>query len=204
MADKTNIKIIKSTIAISLAGVLVDKKPWREAHKIGMKEHFDNLGLSEKDFDGDYFDVVEKSIKKSWPDLSAEERIAKRRRIYFDRVLNLIDDNANEEVVEFFQGLKDRYSLVLVTTNDEDMTKKVLDLIGGSDLFDYVFSSKIEEKDDKRVVFERLIKKIGKPEFLIEESKRLEEFCRMNDIKYIEFNLEEDSLSELKGELDGN
>lgn len=194
---------MKKIIAVSLAGVLVSRKPWKIAHEIGMREHFENLGLSEEDFDGDYFDVVEKSIEKSWPDLSAEERIAKRRQIYFDRVLDLLKKSLDEEenaVVNFFRELKEKCKLVLVTTNGDEVAREVLKLIGSEDLFEHVFASasKKGEKDDKRIVFERMMEKIGHVDFLVEASGRMEEFCRMRDVEYVSFNINKDGLDVLE------
>jgi len=192
---------MEKKVAVSLAGVLVSSKPWREAHEIGMRELAEKAGMPEllgKTQDKDYFDYVKKALGKidEYKDLPEEERIAKRRRVYFDRVLDMIGaDDVRKDVIDFLRGLKCK--LVLITTNDEKMAGKVLEKIGADDLFDEVFTSESSEKDDKRVVFERLIEKIGKPSLLIERSGKLKEFCEKSGVLHIKF----DSVEKLKEEM---
>lgn len=191
----------KKTLAVSLSGVLVDSRPWKKAHEAGMKEHFENLGIDGVPEGENYFDVVERSIEKMWPDLSEEERIKKRRRIYFERVLEGIEDSdVNRDVVDFFRGLEGKYKLVLITTNDSWMAGKVLERIGCEELFEEVFVSRNEEKDDKLVVFERMLEKLGRVDYLVEESGKLEGGCDRKEIKYLRF----EGLAGLREVLDGS
>ncbi len=197
----------KPIIAVSLAGVLISSEPWREAHEIGMRVHAENLGMNVSGIDNEnYFEIVERSIAKTWPDLTPEQRIKKRRDIYFERVVNLLKKNFDikQEVLDYFASLKGTYTLALVTTNNEKMTNEVLGLLGAGDLFDIIEFSKDEEKDDKEAVLKRLIEKQGKPVMIIENRDKLRKFCEDQDIKHIEFDIDKDNLDKLKGNLDGN
>ncbi len=196
----------KPIIVVGLVGVLVSSAPWKKAHEQGMKVHAENLGVDVSTIDGDnYFDIVEKSLEKIWPDLSAEERIKKRRDIYFEHVLNFLksDFDIKQEILDYFKSLKEKYTLALVTTNNEKMTNEVLGLLGAGNLFDIMEFSKEEEKDDKEVVLRRLIEEHGKPLVLIESKGKLKDFCLQDNIKHIQFDIDKDDLSKLKGEIDG-
>ena len=197
----------KLIIAVSLAGVLVSSAPWKKAHEQGMKEHAENLGIDFSTIDSDnYFEIVEKSIAKTWPDLTPEQRIKKRREIYFEHVLNFLksDFDIKQDVLDYFKSLKEKYALALITTNNEKMTNEVLGLLGAGNLFDFIEVSKDEEKDDKEAVLKRLIEKHGKLVMLVENKNKLKGFCEGQGIKHVLFDIDEEGLEKLKGEIDGN
>jgi len=194
----------KQIIAISLAGVLVSSKPWKQTHEKGMREHAENLGIDFSEIEKDnYFEIVEKSIEKTWPDLTEEERIKKRREIYFERVLNLLkkDFDIKQEILDYFKSLKEKYQLAIVTTNNKKMTEEVLGLLGAGELFDIIEFSKDEEKDDKLAVLKRLIENHGKPAVLIENKEKLKVFCEQESIKHISFDIDEESVDDLKNKV---
>ena len=197
----------KPIIAVSLTGVLVSSAPWKKAHEQGMKAHAENLGIDFSTINGeDYFNIVEKSLEKIWPDLTPEDRIKKRRKIYFEHVLGFLksDFDIKQEILDYFSSLKEKYILALVTTNNEKMTQEVLGLLGAGDLFDIVEFSEDDEKDDKEAVLKRLIEKQGKPIILVENKDKLKEFCGEQGIKHVLFDVDTDDLDKLKGEIDGN
>ncbi|MFH1452209.1 MAG: HAD hydrolase-like protein [archaeon] len=193
----------KKIIAVSLAGVLISNSPWRLAHEFGMKELAEKSGITEVAEAVDspnYFEYVEKAIEKMYPDLTPEERIKKRRRIYLSRVVELLKNNLkiNREVIDFFRSLKEDYILALITTNNEETMNKILGILGLSNFFDYAGFSYDEEKDDKLKVFERLIGNIGKPFVLIENKEKLKSYCEANGIRHVRFDIDREDVSKLK------
>lgn len=192
----------KKIVAVSLAGVLVDKRPWNVAHKIGMREHLENLeidGVVEDIGLKSTRDVVRRSVEKSWPDLSESERIAKRREIYFDRVFGEIGEgDVNGDVVKYLRGIKDRYELVLVTTNNASITDKILIKIGCEDLFDEVFVSEDDELLNKWKVVDKVIGKNSKIDLMVDGSDKGDEEYEVRGIRHLRF----EGLDGLRRELD--
>jgi len=88
----------KPIIATTLSGLFLSSEPWRKAHEIGMKELADKSGMleiAEKTHSNDYLKKVEQATEKIYPDLKPKERMKKRRKIYFSRVIELIKENPN-------------------------------------------------------------------------------------------------------------
>ncbi len=181
----------KKIVVVSLAGVLVSRRPWDEAHRIGMREHEEIVGR--KFEGGNYWDFVRESLEKSGMS------VGERRGIYMTRVLEgLKDSDVNRDVVEFLKGVKGKYKLVLLTTNTRAVTGEILKRMGCEGLFDDVFSSETEEADDKSTVLRRMLKDVGKVDCLVEEGGKLENFCEEGRIGYLRFG----DLDGLRGFLD--
>ncbi|MCK5449634.1 HAD hydrolase-like protein [Candidatus Pacearchaeota archaeon] len=197
----------KPMIAVSMSGVLISSKFWKEAHDFGMKELSKKVGdssiLKARD-SPDYFKKVEEALEKIYPDLTLVERIKKRREIYFERVVNSIKRNLDirEDVTDCLWGLKENYRLALVTTNNEKTTYEILRFLTARDFFDVVEFSKDEEKDDKIEVMKRLIEKNGKPILFIEKSEKLKDFCEEGKIAYINFNVDLEGAIDLKSKIE--
>jgi len=192
--------------AISLAGVLVSNTPWRKAHEKGMAELARKSGIpevKEKTNSPDYFKYVEKALEKIYPDLSPNERIEKRRNIYFQNVIDLLEKKPqiNVHLKEFLKELKQRYTLVILTTNNCRTSESILKILNLSGFFEEIGCSLDHERDDKIKVLKRLIKKIGKPKILVENKDKLKNFCKRNNIKHITFDIDIDEISKLEEEI---
>jgi len=198
--------IEKPIIAFGLAGVFVSRKPWRAAHEFGMKELADKSGVKAvaENIDAqDYFFYVEHALKKIYPELTKEERVSKRRAIYFSRVLDLVKKEGGRTwMIDYLKGLKEKYTFVLVTTSTLAFTNEVLKEIGAEDLFDYVFTSLDTEKDDKKAVFERVIGKLGKIDKYV-GGKKSKADCDGFGIDFLEFDENAGALG-LKEIFDNN
>lgn len=176
----------RKILGMSLFGIVKSSEPWRKAHKIGMKELSERASmpeLLEKVDDEDYFNYVEEALGKidEYKDLGKEERIVKRRGEYFGRVLGLIreGDFVDLEFVGFLRELKEKYELVLVSTNTEGFIDEVLKLAGAEDVFDRIVFG---ERDDKRLVFD----KAGKIDVFV-GSEKSEKVCVDLGIKFVEY-----------------
>ena len=196
----------EKTIAMSLSGVLISSKAWKQEHETGMKELAEKSGIfeiAEKTDDENYFQYVEKALEKIYPDLNREERIAKRRRIYFSRVIKMIKNHheyIKEDIIKFFKSIKHKYNLILITTTIDDVVSEVLDIIKARDLFDFVSASKDIENDDKSIVFQRAIDKYNIDRFI--GSSKSREICEKHDIEFLKFDCDADSLNVLKNAID--
>jgi len=184
----------KPIIATTVSGLFISNEPWKIAHKLGMEElaklSGDDSVLKATD-SPDYFKKVESALEKIYPNLTPTERVIKRREIYFGRVLDLIKKNpqfVNKEAIKYFSTHKQNYRIALITTNTKYFLEKVFAQMG-INLFDVIETSLPEEKDNKRLVFERFLKKYGKPKVYVGGSKSDSyDFCKENNVPCIYAN----------------
>ena len=184
-------------IALTLSGLFVKLEPWKKAHISWFEEASRKLrdpSLFSWATKENYFQGVDLAMKKLYPDLTEEERTIKARELYFDSVLEYIKINKdviNKDVIDYFRTLKKKFRLALITTNKKDSLDKILKLIKLNNFFDIIESSLPNEKDDKRVVFKRFIKKYKKPLIYIGgDRKDSFDFCKENNIPCIFANFE--------------
>jgi len=196
----------KPIIATTIKDIIIDGNSWDEAHYIWYNER--EKELKEKKLSTEpieewrtllrqnpeeekktYFKYVDKVMKLLYPNSSNEERTKIARESYFDSVLKFIEKNSdkiNHEMIEYLKSLKKKYRLAVITTNTWSALEKILEVSGiNKDLFDLIEVSRPEEKDDKIIVFERFIKKHGKPELYIGSSEESINYCKENKIKCI-------------------
>lgn len=193
----------KKIIALSLLGIIKSNEPWKQAHRIGMKELAEKSGMQKligKEQDEEYFKLVEEALGKieEYKELSGNERIAKRRDQYFERVSILIKEGGlvDKDFVDFLESLKEDYEIILITTNKKEFVKDILNFAKAEDIFDSAITSKPDEKDDKKIVFERAIKKGEKPDIFI-GSEKSGTLCKEFGIKFIKHC----SIKKIKEEL---
>lgn len=96
-----------------------------------------------------------------------------------------------EEVISLFESLKQKYAIVLVSTNKSDAIQRVLSIVDLNSFVDEVYCSLPKEKDDKIVVFKRFIEKKGKPICYIgHDKKETYTFCKEKQIPalYVDFD----------------
>ncbi len=191
----------KKVLGFSLFGIVKSEEPWRKAHKDGMKELAERAGipeLLEKVNEPDYFEFVKEALSKinEYKDLSESERISKRRKQYFNRVLGLIKDYVDKDFVSFLEELKIDYELILITTNLRDFVDEVLRLANASETFDYIVTANPNEEDDKKIVFDKAIKRAKKPDIFV-GSEKSRKVCKELGIDFIKYG----NLEKLKEEL---
>ena len=184
----------KPLIAVALSGVLVSSEPFKKAHKFGMKELAEKSGIKEiskSTNDPNYFKKVEEAIAVMYPELTPEERIKKRRRIYLSRVIDNIKESGPEiETINYLKTIRNKYRLALVTSVTDEATKDILRILNLENFFDFVLTTDQTEKDDKGIVINKMIKTIGKPEFYLTTSNREEKLCQNLGINVVS-NLED-------------
>jgi hypothetical protein len=133
-------------------------------------------------------------MQKIYPNMDDEERTKKAREMFFNSVLQYINENPevkNKEAIDYFSQIKEKFSVALITTNTLQVTNKILSLIDAPDLFDIIETSNLDEKDDKSLVFDRFLKKHGKPRLYIGgDRKDSFDYCKEHDIPSVFANLE--------------
>ncbi|MBI2124906.1 HAD hydrolase-like protein [Candidatus Pacearchaeota archaeon] len=142
----------------------------------------------------DYFKGVDEVMKRIYPKLSDDKRTVKARETFFDSVCDYVRKHPevrNNDIINYFNSLKNNYRIALITTNIKSALERILLSAGLTDFFDIIEASMPDEKDDKRAVFERFIKKYGKPLVYIGGNRKDSfDYCRENGINCIFANLE--------------
>ena len=196
----------KPILATTIKDVIINGNSWDEAHYEWYDEREKELeekGLSTEPIDKwrkllkenpeeekkTYFRYVNDVMEFLYPTLFQEERTRIARESYFDSVLKFIEknkDRINEDFLEYLESLKNKYRIAIITTNTWSALEKILKVSNiNKDLFDLIEVSKPEEKDDKIIVFDRFIKKHGKPKFYIGSNEKTRSYCNEKKINYI-------------------
>lgn len=196
----------KPIIATNLVGLFIKREAWDNAHILW----YENAAKKLKDKSvlkwagrQDYFKGVDDVMQRLYPSLDDKQRTIKARQMFFESVIDNINKNPslkNKENVEYFNSLKTKYRLALITSNTKPALEKILFATKLSKLFDIVEASEESEKDDKTAVFDRFIKKYGKPLIYIGGSKKESyDYCKEKSIPKIFVNLEKEEETEGKG-----
>ena len=187
----------KPIIATTLSGLFVKHEPWDKAHVLWYKKAAEKLkdaSVNKWANRSDYFKGVDEVMKRIYPDLSDEERTIKARETFFNSVCDYVKKYPrvkNNSIIKYFDSLKKSYRLALITTNIKSALKKIIEIAGLTDFFDIIEASMPDEKDDKRIGFERFIKKYGKPLIYIGgERKDSFDYCKEKGIPCIFANFE--------------
>jgi phosphoglycolate phosphatase-like HAD superfamily hydrolase len=192
----------KPIIATTFSGLFLKHEPWNKAHIIWLKTASEKLKdptIMNWANRPDYFNCVDGIMKRLYPDLDEKQRVVKAREMFFESVCEYIEQNPNvrnETVISYFNGLKNKYRLALITTNTSSALERILEISNLSGFFDIIETSLPEERDDKRAVFERFIRKYGKPLIYIGGSRKDSfDYCRENNIPAVFANLENEEES---------
>jgi len=203
----------KPILATTLSGLFIKSDPWKKAHYIWYDEREKELKKQGKEISAinewkkllqedpkkekkEYFKYVDKVMATLYPEKSEKERTKIARKTYFDSILQYIKENPevkNNSIINYFKSLKEKYKIALITTNTKSALKKILKLTNLAELFDIIEMSKLEEKDNKKIVFDRFIKNNKNPILYIGGGKKeSHNYCSEKNIKCIYANLEGD------------
>ena len=159
----------KPIVAATLSGLFLKHEPWDKAHVLWYKKAAEKLNdesVNKWANRSDYFKGVDEVMKRIYPKLSDDERTIKARETFFDSVCDYVrkyPEARNNGIINYFNSLKKSYRIALITTNTKSALERILSSASLTDFFDIIEASMPDEKDDKRIVFERFIKKYGKP-----------------------------------------
>ncbi len=190
----------KPIIATTLAGLFVQRKPWKEAHKAwfeAMAKRLDDPTLLDWIPKQDFFPGVLNAMQRLYPTLSEAEWTIKARESFFQAVVHYIRDHPevrNDAVVSLFKQLKHDYRIALVTTNTKDATSRILDATGLEGLFDLMEPSVTEEQNDKVAVLQRFLDREQKPVLYVGSDRTATyDACKAFGIPALYANLEGDA-----------
>ncbi|MBU0461720.1 MAG: HAD hydrolase-like protein [Nanoarchaeota archaeon] len=164
-------------IAVDFGGTLIHEEPSGEAHK----EWFRIMGTALDDdsvnkYAGmkDYFPKVYEVMER-YTGIKADNEFNKKLLSKFARNLFQLtyigvahrlekDKLLYVDFAKYLRELKDKkIRLALITTTPEDAVIPLLELAGCSDLFDYVYKSKLTSEPSKKELLNEFIKEYGEP-----------------------------------------
>ncbi len=187
-----NDKMNKLIITTSFSGVIMKNDPWEKAHKVWFEHYAKKLNkpeIAKYAKKENWFNFVDEVMEIAEPKLDETLRTIIAREKYFKIICDLGCDNPNfknKEIDEYLYSLKEKFSLGLITTTPQITINKILSALKIENLFDYVECSRIEEKDDKVIVFKRFIEKNEKPILYFGgERKEIINFCKENNIDFV-------------------
>ncbi|MGY4884577.1 MAG: hypothetical protein ACP5NZ_03290 [Nanobdellota archaeon] len=163
----------KPILATNIDGLLIDHSAFIEPHRVW----FDRAILLTKDnslgkWKGHpkYFDGVNEAMEKILPKATKEERTAQARRWYQEDVIYYISihpEVVKKEIADKILSVKDKYKIILLTTNTKDYIYEILKVSKLEKIYDNIIASNTEEEPDKKKLLDKLIKKYGKPKYYL-------------------------------------
>lgn len=163
----------KSILATNIEDILIKHQAFIETHKDwfkrAIKKTKDN-SLEKWIGREDYFIGVDEAMKMIIPNASKKERISKARRWYQKDVLNYIKSHpevVKKEIAKKLTLLKEKYILILLTSNTQDYINKIIKNSKLNGIYDGIIASKIEEEPDKNKLIKELINRYGKPKYYL-------------------------------------
>jgi phosphoglycolate phosphatase-like HAD superfamily hydrolase len=163
----------KPILATNIDSLLIKHEAFVEPHKAwferAIKKTKDN---SLKRWIGreDYFIGVDEAMEKILPDASKEERTYQARKWYQKDVIKYIKSHPEvieKDIADKLKSLKDKYKLILITTNTTDYINKILKISKLDKIYDEIIASKTEEEPNKEDLINKLIKEYGKPRYYL-------------------------------------
>jgi hypothetical protein len=192
-------RMTKLIIATSFAGIIMKSDPWDKAHVVWF-EHFakklNKPEIVEYAKKENWFDYVDQVMALAEPKLDGTLRTIVARERYFKIVCDLGCDDPvfeNKEIISYLKSIKEKFSIGLITTTPQKIIEKIQGIFKIENLFDFAEYSKLEEKDNKIVIFERFIENNGQPIIYFGSArKEVIGFCKKNKISFVS------SIKELK------
>jgi len=109
-------------------------------------------------------------MEKILPKASKEKQISKARKWYQKDVINYIKNNPEKiksPNVEKLKSLKEKYKIILVTSNTKKYIRKILKKAKLNGIYDGIIASKTSEEPNKEILIQELISKYGKPKYYL-------------------------------------
>ena len=175
----------KPIIATNLNGLLIEHKAFIEPHKDWFDRAIEKTGdISLANWKGkeDYFKGVNLAMEKIMPDATQEQRTEQARKWYQEDVIKYIQENPQvikKDVVEKLRNLKEKFELILLTTNTLDHINKILEVSKLQGIYNKIIASKTEKEPNKKELITELINKYGIPKYYItgkQDSETIKKF----------------------------
>ncbi len=163
----------KPILATNIDGLLLDHKVFTEPHKAwfkrAIKKTKDN-SLKKWIVKENYFLGVNEAMEKMLPNTTKEKRTEQARKWYQEDVIKYIKTHPNKikkDVAEKLKSLKEKYQLILITTNSKDYINKILKASKLENIYDKTIASKTNKEPSKEELINELISKYGKPKYYL-------------------------------------
>jgi len=159
----------KPIIATNIDGLLIESKAFIEPHKAWFERAIKktkNDSLRKWIGRENYFLGVNEAMEKILPRTSKEERTRKARKWYQKDVISYIrshQDVIKKDIAKKLTSLKEKYRLILVTSNTKDYINKIIRSSKLQGIYDNIIASRTEEEPNKEKLIEELMSKYGKP-----------------------------------------
>ncbi len=163
----------KPIITTNIDGLTIDHSAFIEPHKYWFERAINKTkDNSLKRWIGkeDYFLGVNEAMKKILPNATKEERTSQARKWYQEDVIKYISihpEVVKKDITKRLLSLKDKYKLILLTTNTKDYIYDLLKVSKLENIYDKIIASETEEEPDKKILLDKLIKKYGKPAYYL-------------------------------------
>lgn len=163
----------KPILATNIDGLLLDHDVFFEPHKYwferAIKKTKDN---SLKKWAGkeDYFLGVNEAMQKIMPNASLKKRTYKARKWYQQDVIKYIKNHpekTKKDIAKKLRSLKEKYEIILITTNTEKYINKILRKARLNKIYDKIIASKTEKEPSKEELVNELLNKYGKPKYYL-------------------------------------
>jgi len=163
----------KSILVTNVDGLLFTHETFIEPHRSWFKRAIEKTGddsLNKWIGKKDYFLGVNEAMKKLMPNATEKERTTQAREWYQKAVVNYIKshpETVKREIAQKLISLKDKYKIILVTTNTQDYIGAILKTAQLEGVYEDIIASKIEEEPNKEDLIKELIKRHGKPKYYL-------------------------------------
>ena len=175
----------KPIIATNIDGLLIEHSAFTEPHRKWFERAIKKTGdESLRRWIGadPYFPGVDIAMEKIMPDATPEQRTAQARTWYQEDVVKYLKEHPEtikKDLAEKLKSLKEKYKLILLTTNTRDYINKIIEVSHLHGIYDDIIASDKEKEPDREELIKELIEQYGKPKYYItgkEDSKTIVRF----------------------------
>ncbi|MCK4552876.1 HAD hydrolase-like protein [Candidatus Pacearchaeota archaeon] len=175
----------KPIITTNIDGLLIKHSAFVEPHRKWFERAIKKTGdESLRKYIGadPYFPGVNIAMEKIMPDATPEQRTAQARTWYQKDVIKYLKEHPEtikKDAAKKLKALKEKYRLILLTTNTRDYINKIIEVSHLHGIYDDIIASSTEKEPDREKLIKELIEQYGKPKYYItgkEDSKTIKRF----------------------------
>jgi FMN phosphatase YigB (HAD superfamily) len=167
---------MKPIIAVDFKGALLRYRPFIEADKKWF--YVMSILLKDESIKGyyaleDYYGKVKEIMEKLLGDVDKKTRTVFAREFFSMLLVSEVNQkDLAVDFAEYLRKIKDKYSLILITSAPEACVEAMLQKLGCSDIFDSLYKSPMQRYPNKKELFKEFIKTHTKPDFYIGEGDK--------------------------------
>lgn len=187
----------KPILITNIDGVLLEKDVFYEPHKDWFKRAIkktDNPSLKEWIGHKHYFIGVGEAMEQILPNSSPKERTLQARKWYQEDVINYIKthpETIKTDIAKKLKSLKEKYKLILLTTNSKDYINQILKAANLENIYDGILASETEKAPSKEKLIDELIQKHGNPKYYLSGKPEKEIIEKFKSLSIEVLNLED-------------